>query len=450
MINPYTYRNAVRDPHMFFGRTNTLSRLFALLANGQSVSIIGDRRIGKSSLLYCAALPDVQARISHYDFSAYLFVHIDLQGSIYREPSALLGHLLQQLSRQGNGRVRLPLDSNVSPNVFEEAIFQLNQQGFTVVFLLDEFDCITLNEQLDIAFFSFLRYMANNYNLCLMVVSHRRLADLCHTEIVDSPFFNIFAVISLDALDENAARDLITIPSQHAGYPLAADADWVLDLVGAQPFFLQIACFYLLDAYRRSKTADLDQIEAQFYREAADHFAYAWEHAETAVRQSWLTDLAHPAAAGHYLTAGRAFRQFVGERTAVSPLPLSPIQTTDVAMALENLWNPARLADNPLAQSDLVQRHLAQNNLPPTGTNRGKALHDLLTSAIEQLRHSRAVNQNDSQWRNWYILHHKYVKEQPNRPIYLRLNLSERTFYRERKAAIEAVTAVLGQLTMSN
>ena len=44
MRNPYTHRAAVRDPQMFFGRTSALTRLFALLANGQSVSIVGDRR----------------------------------------------------------------------------------------------------------------------------------------------------------------------------------------------------------------------------------------------------------------------------------------------------------------------------------------------------------------------------------------------------------------------
>ncbi len=445
MQNSYTFRNVVRDPNLFFGRTDPLNRLFALLANGQSVSVIGDRRIGKSSLLYMAGRPQVQARIGRFDLSSHLFVYVDLQGCRLREPSALFRHWLKQAARQGDGRIQLTLPHPISSDVFEDAIYQINQQNWRLVLLLDEFDCISQNEQLDPAFFSFLRYLATNYNLSFVTASHQRLGELCHADIVDSPFFNIFALISLDGLTETAARALITQPSQNVGRSLADHADWVLDLAGTQPLFLQIACFYLLEAIRQGQeqAVDLAQVEAQFCREAADHFAYAWEHADAPTRTGWRhgrTD--------HYLMRGRAFRQFVREQTAVSPA--LPIQTADVEAALESLWRPAQLAQNPLAQSPQVTYHLAQQNRPATGPNRGKALHDLLKSAIEALRHGRAPDPNNSQWRGWYILRHKYEKEQPNRQIYLRLNLSERTFYRERKAAIEAITAVLEQLTINS
>lgn len=101
MQNPYTYRNVVREPHLFFGQTDTLNRLFALLANGQSVSMIGDRRIGKSSLLFCAGQPAVQARIGRFDFSSHLFVYVDLQGRRTGEPAALFRQWLKQVVRQG-------------------------------------------------------------------------------------------------------------------------------------------------------------------------------------------------------------------------------------------------------------------------------------------------------------------------------------------------------------
>jgi hypothetical protein len=429
---------------MFFGRTDALNRLFALLANGQSVSITGDRRIGKSSLLYAVGQPQMQARTGRYDFSSHLFVHVDLQGCRLREPAALFGHWLKPLLRQENGRFQLSLPAVITPDAFEDAIYQLNRQQLRPVFLLDEFDCITLNERLDPAFFSFLRYLATNYDLSLVTASHQRLGTLCHADIVDSPFFNIFALIHLDALAETAARDLITIPSQHAGYPLAPRTGWILDLAGTQPLFLQIACFYLLEAERQGEPVDLPRVEAQFTQEAADHFAYAWKHAPDAVRRQWQAEAEQPAAPyAHYLTAGRAFRQFVREQTAVSP-PFT-IHAADVEAALENLWRPAQLAQNPLARAPFVARRLAQQNRPATAPNQSQALRDALHQAIESLRHGRLPDPNNSQWRSWYILHHKYEKEQPNRQIYLRLNLSERTFYRERNAAIEAVTAVLRQ-----
>ncbi|HFQ94792.1 MAG TPA: ATP-binding protein [Anaerolineae bacterium] len=446
MTNPYVWRNTVRDPAMFFGRADELNRLFALLANGQSVSIIGDRRIGKSSLLYCAGLPEAQARTGQYDFSGCLFVHIDLQGSLYREPTALLGHFLRQMRRQSAGRLPTAPLQPAAPDDFEEAIFRLNRQRVHVIFLLDEFDCVTMNQRLDAALFSFLRYMAANYDLSLVVVSHRRLAELCHAEIMDSPFFNIFALISLDALTETAARDLIAIPSQRYGRSLAPHADWLLDLAGTQPLFLQIACFYLLEAYRQGEPVDLARVADRFYQEAVDHFTYAWDHAGETTRRQWQADSQRESGPyGHYLTAGRAFRQFVGEQTAVSPAPL-PIQTADVEAALEHLWDTNWLAGSPLVRLPGVQHYLAQNNLPPIPPNQGKALHHTLRAAIDHLQAGRSPDKTSKQWRGWHILTHKYVQEEANRPIYLYLNLSERTFYRERKEAIKAVTAVLGQL----
>ena len=49
--NPYVQRNAIREPDYFFGRTQETREILNYLARGQSVSIVGPRRIGKTSLL---------------------------------------------------------------------------------------------------------------------------------------------------------------------------------------------------------------------------------------------------------------------------------------------------------------------------------------------------------------------------------------------------------------
>ncbi len=441
MKNPYTHRSTVRDPQMFFGRTSVMNRLFALIANGQSVSVVGDRRIGKSSLLFAAGAPQVQERIPGYDFAHHRFLYVDLQGSIYREPDMLLAHLLRQLfpeADKGAGAGRSP----VSPYAFEEAIAQANRQGVTVVFLLDEFDCVTRNEQLNLPFFSFLRYMATNYELSLVVVSHTRLGDLCRTEIVDSPFFNIFAMIHLAGLQEDAARELIRVPSERAGFSLAPYDDWILDLAGSHPFFLQMLCFYLLEASRRGQPIDMAWAESRFRQEAADHFTYAWEHADAAGREAmaWAAWQPH----GEYdrsLNSSRAFREFVRERSGMAGE--TAVRIKDVEAALDHLWDMVWLARCPLARLPQVRKLGAQQQAIVTNADRGKALHHALLAAINALKGGREADKGDKRWRAWYILHHKYVERHSNRQIYMRLNLSERTFYRERREAIKGVMHVL-------
>ncbi len=57
--NLFFHRGPVSDPAYFFGRKQELAQLFDLLKRSQSVSISGQRRLGKTSLLYHAMTPEV-------------------------------------------------------------------------------------------------------------------------------------------------------------------------------------------------------------------------------------------------------------------------------------------------------------------------------------------------------------------------------------------------------
>ncbi len=52
LINPFLPLNGVvEESHLFFGRSQEVERIFEILNSGSSVAIIGERQIGKSSLL---------------------------------------------------------------------------------------------------------------------------------------------------------------------------------------------------------------------------------------------------------------------------------------------------------------------------------------------------------------------------------------------------------------
>src|SRR5437660_6976405 len=81
--NPYFNLAIVRSSAMFFGRTNLLRRLYTAIANCQSVSVVGSRHIGKSSLLRCACLPEVQARFD-FNLHRHIFVYLDLREYLHK------------------------------------------------------------------------------------------------------------------------------------------------------------------------------------------------------------------------------------------------------------------------------------------------------------------------------------------------------------------------------
>ena len=49
MNNPYVSRGPVREPAMFYNREHELNEIAAFLRGNQSISIVGPRKIGKTS-----------------------------------------------------------------------------------------------------------------------------------------------------------------------------------------------------------------------------------------------------------------------------------------------------------------------------------------------------------------------------------------------------------------
>jgi hypothetical protein len=89
---------------------------------------------------------------------------------------------------------------------WEAAVRNINRRGLRVVLILDDFEALSSNPRLGIGFFNVLRSITARYQLVLLTASIRPLIELtysgCSSDIVSSPFFNIFASIFLAPLPE--------------------------------------------------------------------------------------------------------------------------------------------------------------------------------------------------------------------------------------------------------
>ena len=90
--NPFTERNVIKNPHEFFGRMNELRTIFTRLQGLQSTSIYGERKIGKSSLLF-----HVFQMIPSELRSNYKSVYIDLRDSNYHIAYYFLKNVLVRI-----------------------------------------------------------------------------------------------------------------------------------------------------------------------------------------------------------------------------------------------------------------------------------------------------------------------------------------------------------------
>jgi serine/threonine-protein kinase len=285
--NPYLNRVAIKDPRQFFGRGREVSKIFSRIgaSRPQSISVVGERRIGKSSLLYFINHPDVRARfLDRAD--TYTFVFIDLQQKRRLTLTEFFKEMFALVAKEIGDESVTTLDPGFDS--VRAVLERFRRDGRKLVVLFDEFDAITTNRAFDLEFYSFLRSIANNYDVAYVTSSARDLQDLCHTQLIaDSPFFNIFTNVFLRAFSRKEAIELITRPSSEAGLPLEGYARRIMEIGGHFPYFLQIACSAYFDHLSENEgKLDREEVEATFLDEAKGQFRFIWDHMNEGQRRA--------------------------------------------------------------------------------------------------------------------------------------------------------------------
>ncbi len=283
--NPYLNRVMIPHPGMFFGRSGEVKRITSRICaqRPQSISIVGERRIGKSSLLNYLRHPQTRLKLME-EPDSYICLFLDFQQLRAIDESQFLALIYSELEKLLAGNIELELAANYDGMRF--LCEQIGEAGFKLILLLDEFESVTKNESIGARFYSFLRSLANNYPLAFITASGRNLKDMCVThEIADSPFFNIFTVLHLGLLRLADAEQLLREPSLAAGVPLQPLRDHILSMGGLYPFFLQMACsawFEFLESEQAKAEEYVDEKAPRevleiFREEAGPHFEYVLE-----------------------------------------------------------------------------------------------------------------------------------------------------------------------------
>lgn len=276
-------RVMIHHPDIFIGRRALTRRLMKRLSGSrpQSLSLVGERRIGKSSLLNHLRSPQVRLE-NLKDPERCFFVFIDFQQVRALGPERLVSLMILEIRKQ-TGMSIAGEENYESMRCIAETIVE---HKFRLVFLFDEFEIVTRTKDIGPEFYSFLRSLANSFPVSFICVSGRNLKDLCVSkEISDSPFFNIFSQIRVGQFSDREARELITEPSSAREIPLKPVAEQILSMGGKFPFFLQMACCawfeYLENEEMSAESIENGKIPAEvlriFREEAFPHFEYILE-----------------------------------------------------------------------------------------------------------------------------------------------------------------------------
>ncbi len=289
--NPFFHRGPIHNPAYFFGRERETDQILSLLSHGQSVALIGPRRIGKTSLLFHLSNPAVFSAhgLSQAD---HLFIYLDGSGLNSLDQNGLCRLLLEKIHETLVDRnlppgefIRSDENTPVTFRAFERACRELSRQGWKLILLLDNFERLSQNPHLDPDFFSGLRALAAQYFLSYLTVSQQPLLGLTYANasVLSSSFFNIFVTLRLGLLSEAEAQELLTGLAARSGVILApATLTFLLDLAGTQPLLLQIAGYSLFEFQANPgaplSESDWEGVRCHFLAEAEAHWSYAWQH----------------------------------------------------------------------------------------------------------------------------------------------------------------------------
>ena len=287
--NPFFNRQRITDPAFFFGRAAHIEALYSAVVTRQCRSLVGERKLGKSSLLTTIGQPETLRRYG-LDPQRQLMLYFDLEGMASAHVDDFWIEVLDALS------VRLPPsagdlisavrhaadDGQVRFMNVRRLLRRVRDAGLDVTLCLDEFESLARNAHFEPDFYGELRSLAGELGLVYLTASKQSLYELTyeHSDTLSSPFFNIFSELPLGLMSEEESRGLLAGLASQGGAAFCDDEmAFALSLAGTHPFFLQIAGFHLYESPGCGKPRAMEgyqQIRKRFLAEAEDHYRYLW------------------------------------------------------------------------------------------------------------------------------------------------------------------------------
>lgn len=240
-VNPFVWRGGIREGGAFFNRVHEQRRLKDCLSKGQCCQIVGERRIGKTSLLLqigreAVTLPGTTAAF------------MDMQKPF----CSTLNGFLRRAGREF-GLDPVP-DTLVD---FAEGVETMCRTGKRPVLCIDEFEEFTMRrEAFTRDFFLTLRACSQD-GMAILTTSHQSLSRLSNSRDPISPLYNIFQFLPLMAFSEQDAADFLTV--FRSGVPAFSPDEKIriLDFARCHPLALQVACYYVVEAKERGESLSI-------------------------------------------------------------------------------------------------------------------------------------------------------------------------------------------------
>ncbi|WP_299160867.1 toll/interleukin-1 receptor domain-containing protein [Accumulibacter sp.] len=248
--NPFDPWTPVIPPR-FFGRERLLRKLQDALDRGGSVSLVGDARIGKSSIVQTWAQGALEA--------GRMVRVISGEGAEAESCSALI----QAVS----GATVTGLAADEAANLLSDWV-DAAPGGLAPLLLIDEAE--RLLAHLPHRFFERLRGMLGR--ICLVFATRHEIGEIAREDQLTSPLLNRVEVQRVGLLEPAGVAPLIALGNSVL---TPADSATMREWAGRHPFYLNLLGHYLWDA-RRNRDSASDALD-EFQENAFQRLRECWQ-----------------------------------------------------------------------------------------------------------------------------------------------------------------------------
>jgi type I restriction enzyme M protein len=315
--NPYIVGNPIRTESMFFGREDDFRYVRTKLegvSQGVVIVFCGERRVGKSSILYqvlngrlgprfVPVFVDMQemvissdseffARVSRLISEAVTCALAPAESTAAAEApaqaaNAALAGAAAVRGARGSHVVQVPVFDGRNPypvflDFLDEVLQRLSDR--TLLILIDEYELMEAKVdegKLSADLFTFLAgLMDNKERLALMFTGSRRLEERDKKYWRELLRRSLFRKVGF--LSENDAVRLIAEPVANRLVYGRGVIEMVYRLTAGQPFYIQVMCQNIVDYINQNRqnwvtVADINQVIADIVDNPLPQMIYTWD-----------------------------------------------------------------------------------------------------------------------------------------------------------------------------
>lgn len=286
--NPFYNRGPIKNPSFFFDRQTEVERALELLKHRQSVSVIGQRRIGKTSFLCYIALSDTLHRYGLVP-EKYVFAFVDCQELGSQDQGGNYASIIEAIEEGLPPTVRDSLadvleQRTASYRKLRSLAKIVGRSGLQIIVVLDEFGNMAQNKSIDLSFFPSLRSLAEKYGVTFITATRVPLMRLRYVRTADfgSPFFNFFFPVRLGLFEVKSSEDMVCALVKRGKVELDEPiVDWILKVGGNHPFLTQVAGYWAWELWHEKgeiRSRDMRRLQSTVYEDMEGHFLYCWYH----------------------------------------------------------------------------------------------------------------------------------------------------------------------------